>query len=194
MKNSESRFMKHLKWFHPVEAIKVVHCANARYALIFLASIFVVGDVFGVDVEPELLHFDCKRIDSRFKQSLEIDSRYTLIDASGGKIWCKDSAEMCGRFFTTIDVGNANGVVKTNASDVKSKSVGNNSAEQSASNTESARNKGNSVGSKFHDVMVILAGGFGGIALGLLIVWAVLRRLTNTPNVAGNRPAAGRSG
>lgn len=191
MKNSMHRFFKHLRRLSPVEANKVVHCSNASYGLILFTSIVVSGQVFGADVKPELFHFDCERVDAGLKQPLDFNGGLILIEANGGKIWCKGRTEIVGGLFVRPNVSEANSILKIDTGNAKSETIGNNDAEQSASNTKPTRDQSKFVGSKFHAVLIILAGGFGGIIIGLSIAWWWLGHMMKTPNaqVTGASPA-----
>ena len=183
MKNIGNNLLKNFEWLSPLKSFKVVHGSNARYALILFASGIISGQAFGADVKPELFHFDCERVDARLKQPLEVDGGFVLIEANGGKVRCKGGAEIVGGFFVRSKLSQANSVLKIDAGNAKSEAVGNKGSEQGASYSEPARDQSNFVGSKLHDVLVIAAGGFGGIAIGLSIAWAMLCRITKTPNV-----------
>ena len=139
MKNSENIFLKYFEWFHPVEAIKIVHCTNARYALVVFASVFISGHVFGADVEPKLLHLDCKRIHSGFKQSLEINSGYIFINASGGEIWCKGGAEIGSSKAERFAVGQLSGMDSLSGCNINTETI------SRPSTDERAKDSGNSL-------------------------------------------------
>lgn len=93
---SENIINFYLEYFERFFASKgfVVHCANAGYVLIFFTSLIVSGQVFGADIEPELFHFDCERVDAGFKQPLEVNCGNILIEMNGGELCCKGSAEI----------------------------------------------------------------------------------------------------
>ncbi len=183
MKNTKNDLLKYLRWLFSIKPLKVIHGPKTRYGLVLLACVVISGDVLCGDIEPEFFHFDCKRVDTRFDQLLEVDGGYAVIDTDRGKMWCKDSAEIVRGFFALRESGEANRVLKIGMGDMKCEPVRSKASEQRTDDTETTRYQSNFVGSKLHDVLVILAGGFGGIAIGLFIVWLAFYCMTPNAQV-----------
>ena len=163
----------------------LVHCANAGYRLVLLACLVVSGPVIGANVEAKPLHFDCERVEAGFKTPLNVGGGLVLIEPDGGKVWCESSAQPAGCLTSGGDKAKADGVVKLNGGVAEYETKGNQNAKQGAGNAKAPRHTSNLIGGKFHDYLIIAGGGFGGIAIGLLLGLAIIWLQSSNVEVKG---------
>jgi len=100
---------------------------------------------------------------------LDFNSGFILIKSDGSKIWCKSGTKVVGGLFALSYVGEVDGVFELSAGNAKSEPIRDKHSEQSTEYAETTGDQNHFIGSRLHGWIIILSGGFGGIAIGLVI-------------------------
>jgi hypothetical protein len=162
-------FLKHLAG--SLVSKLVVFISNAGNIFIFLTCCIVNGQVFGADVKPELCHVGSERVDANLKDFLNFSGGLCLTEFDFVQFRSESRLEIACGLFMGGNLKECERVIKIGAGNFKSEAIGNERTKQGTGNSKPASDQGNFISGKLHDWIIILFGGFGGIAIGLAIVW-----------------------